>query len=278
MELTEALRTTGAVREFTDEPVDDATVHRLLETARFAPNGGNRQAWRVVVVRDPAVRRRLRDLYLPGWYEYLAQVSAGLTPWAVVTDREAEAAAVAGAADVAAAAAPGPGGFAEHLDEVPVMLVLLADLTRLATVDRDLGHYTMVGGASIYPFAWSILLAARTEGLAGVHDHHGRPRGAGRAELLGVPDTYRRGRRARPRAPGPPADPAPAGAGGGVRHRRPLRRPLLTALGAGPRCRSMKVRIGVGTGPLRRRPGELRPRWSTISTSSGSTRCGCPRC
>ena len=48
------------------------------------------------------------------------------------------------------------------------MLVLLADLTRLATVDRDADHYTMVGGASIYPFAWSILLAARDEGLAGV--------------------------------------------------------------------------------------------------------------
>ena len=48
------------------------------------------------------------------------------------------------------------------------MLVLLADLTRLATVDRDAGPYTLVGGASIYPFAWSILLAARAEGLAGV--------------------------------------------------------------------------------------------------------------
>ena len=48
------------------------------------------------------------------------------------------------------------------------MLVLLADLSKLSTVDRDVDHYTMVGGASIYPFAWSILLAARTEGLAGV--------------------------------------------------------------------------------------------------------------
>ncbi|HEX7442267.1 MAG TPA: nitroreductase family protein, partial [Acidimicrobiales bacterium] len=168
MELTEALRTTGAVREFTDEPVDDAAIHRLLDTARFAPNGGNRQAWRVVVVQDPVLRRALRDVYLPGWYEYLAQVSAGLTPWAVVTDRELERGAVGSAGEIAAAAAAGPGGFAEHFDEVPVMLVLLADFTRLATVDRDADHYTLVGGASIYPFAWSILLAARSEGLAGV--------------------------------------------------------------------------------------------------------------
>jgi nitroreductase len=189
VDLIEALRTTGAVREFTDEVVDDATVHRLLDTARFAPNGGNRQAWRVVVVQDPVLRRALRDVYLPGWYQYLAQVSAGLTPWAAVTDTELERRAVEGADDIAAAAATGPGGFAEHLDEVPVMLVLLADLERLATVDRDLDHYTLVGGASIYPFAWSILLAARGEGLAGVMTTMVVRDEATVKELLGVPDT-----------------------------------------------------------------------------------------
>ena len=190
MELTHALRSTGAVREFTDQAVDDATVYRLLETARFAPNGGNRQAWRVIVVQDPGVRRTLRDIYLSGWYQYLAQVSAGLTPWAVITDRDLERQAVAAADEIAAAAAAGPGGFAEHFDEVPVMLVLLADLRRLATVDRDFDHYTMVGGASIYPFAWSILLAARAEGLAGVMTTMVvRDEGAV-TELLAVPDTH----------------------------------------------------------------------------------------
>jgi len=190
MELTEALRTTGAVREFTDEPVDDATVHRLLDTARFAPNGGNRQAWRVVVVQDPVLRRALRDVYLPGWYEYLAQVSAGLTPWAVVTDRTLERQAVESAGEIAASAAAGPGGFAEHFDEVPVMLVLLADFTRLATVDRDADHYTLVGGASVYPFAWSILLAARSEGLAGVLTTMVVRDEAAVKALLAVPDTH----------------------------------------------------------------------------------------
>lgn len=190
MDLIDALRTTGAVREFTDEPVDVATIHRLLDTARFAPNGGNRQAWRVIVVQDPVIRRALRDVYLPGWYEYLAQVSAGLTPWAVITDRELERQAVASAGDVAAAATSGPGGFAEHFDEVPVMLVLLADFTRLATVDRDADHYTLVGGASIYPFAWSILLAARDEGLAGVMTTMVVRDEAAVKEILAVPDTH----------------------------------------------------------------------------------------
>ena len=190
MELTEALRSTGAVREFTYQAVDDATVYRMLETARFAPNGGNRQAWRVILVKDPGIRQLLRDIYLPGWYQYLAQVSAGLTPWAVITDLELERQAVAAADEIAAAAAAGPGGFAEHFDEVPVMLVLLADMRRLATVDRDADHYTMVGGASIYPFAWSILLAARVEGLAGVMTTMVvRDEGAVK-ELLAVPETH----------------------------------------------------------------------------------------
>ena len=97
---------------------------------------------------------------------------------------------MAGADEVAAAAAAGPGGFAEHLDEVPVMLVLLADLSRLATVDRDCGHYTMVGGASIYPFAWSILLAARTEGMAGVMTTMVVRDEPAVLDLLGVPATH----------------------------------------------------------------------------------------
>jgi nitroreductase len=45
---------------------------------------------------------------------------------------------------------------------------LVADLRFLAALDKDAVRYTLVGGASIYPFAWSILLAARDVGLGGV--------------------------------------------------------------------------------------------------------------
>ena len=47
-------------------------------------------------------------------------------------------------------------------------MLVVADLRALAAVDRDLDRYTLVGGASIYPFCWSVLLAARAEGLGGV--------------------------------------------------------------------------------------------------------------
>src|SRR5580704_7624449 len=80
MELTEALRTTGAVREFTDQAVDDVVLARVLDTARFAPSGSNAQAWRVVVVKDTANRCQLRDSYLRGSRDYLALAAAGLRP------------------------------------------------------------------------------------------------------------------------------------------------------------------------------------------------------
>lgn len=190
MELRDALRTTGAVRRFTDQRVEDATVASILDTARFAPSGGNRQGWRVVVVRDAALRRRIRDLYLPGWYDYLAMTAAGLVPWAPVTDREAETAALAGAAAIAQKAAAGPGDFAEHLDEVPVLLVVLADLRALAATDRDFDRYGLVGGMSIFPFVWSILLAARDHGLAGVTTSMLTQREAEVRAALAVPDHF----------------------------------------------------------------------------------------
>ena len=51
---------------------------------------------------------------------------------------------------------------------MPVLLVVLADLRALAATDRDLDRYTLIGGASVYPFVWNVLLAARDAGLGGV--------------------------------------------------------------------------------------------------------------
>jgi nitroreductase len=188
LDLVDTLRGTGAVRQFLPAPVPDDVVARVLETARFAPSGGNRQGWRVIVVKDAEKRTALRDLYLKGWYQYLAMVAAGLVPWAPVTDRDAEAAAIGEAARFQTAGAAEPG-FAETLDAAPVLLLVLADLSALAAVDRDLPRYTLAGGASIYPFVWSILLTARSEGLGGVMTTMPvRAEDEVRA-LFGIPDT-----------------------------------------------------------------------------------------
>jgi nitroreductase len=105
-----------------------------------------------------------------------------------LTDRDAERAAI-----VSAPATPpttGRSRFTEHLDEVPVLLVVLADLHALAAVDRDHDRYTFAGGASVYPFAWSILLAARGYGLGGVMTTMLIRHEAEVRDLLGVPDSY----------------------------------------------------------------------------------------
>jgi nitroreductase len=56
------LRRTRQVREFTHEPVDDASIQAILEVARWTGSGANRQPWTFVIVRDPAERLRIAEL------------------------------------------------------------------------------------------------------------------------------------------------------------------------------------------------------------------------
>jgi nitroreductase len=86
MELGEVMCTTGAARRFLAKPVDSHTVYQVLDVARFAPSGGNRQPWHVIWVRDPELKRALRDLYVLGWREYAEHVRAGLVPFAPGSD------------------------------------------------------------------------------------------------------------------------------------------------------------------------------------------------
>lgn len=85
MEVYDAMRTTFAAREYTGDTVDDSVLHRILDHARFAPSGGNRQGWRVIVIRDRELRSRLRDLMVPTIKQYKAQAMAGETPFNSVT-------------------------------------------------------------------------------------------------------------------------------------------------------------------------------------------------
>ena len=73
MELYDVMRTTFAAREFTDQPITDEVIARILEQARFAPSGGNRQGWKVLVVREESSRARLRELIEPQMQRYVAR-------------------------------------------------------------------------------------------------------------------------------------------------------------------------------------------------------------
>ena len=68
------------------------------------------------------------------------------------------------------------------------MLLVLADLGCFATMDQDLDRYHFAGGASIYPFCWNILLAARERGIGGVMTTLSVVEEEATKELLGIPD------------------------------------------------------------------------------------------
>jgi nitroreductase len=187
VELYDVMRTTPATRAFTDEPVDDAVLYRMLDHARFAPSGGNRQGWRVIVLRDQATRVRIRELYQLGWREYIEHVRRGLVPFAPREHGHWPGPAI----DLAAAReTPAPNEFADNLEHVPVLLLIVAELGALATVDNGLDRQSIVGGASIYPFCHNLLLAARNEGLGGVLTSVLARQEPAVRELLGIPDGF----------------------------------------------------------------------------------------
>jgi len=165
-DLETALRTTAAIREFTDRSVSRDEIARILDVARFAPSGGNQQAWHVVSVEDAATRARLGELIVASAKEYLALTQAGVRPFGL-----SDHGRWPGPGDVdlqAAREAPlGVPVFAA-IAEAPALLAVLVELPKLAAMDAELDRHGLVAGASIYPFCRDLLLAARLVGLGGV--------------------------------------------------------------------------------------------------------------
>ncbi len=179
MELYDVMRTTPAVREFTDDPLPDATLFRILDNARFAPSGGNRQGWRVLVVRDRATREALVKLTATAAKRYAAQLQAGEVPWNTVDPTSVDAETIE--------RTPAPAQLTDPLRRAAVVLVVCVDLKVVASSDRDLDRVGVISGASIYPFAWNILLAARHEGFGGTITTLAVAREPELQQLLGIP-------------------------------------------------------------------------------------------
>ena len=151
--LFEALRTTRAVRRLRPDPIPDAVLSRVLEAATWAPSGGNRQPWRIIVVRSAETKQVLQKLYEGPWRAYSKSSREGIA-------QLPEPARIKAQRNLAAA-----DYLAEHLHEAPVIAVFCFDPRLLAITDAKLGRPSVVGGASIYPAVQNLLLACRAEGL-----------------------------------------------------------------------------------------------------------------
>ncbi len=61
MDVFEAIQKRFSVRRYLDRPVEEEKLNKVLEAARLAPSGNNRQPWVFIVVRDAATRKQLAE-------------------------------------------------------------------------------------------------------------------------------------------------------------------------------------------------------------------------
>ena len=78
----------------------------------------------------------------------------------------------------------------DEIERVPVVLAIAADLNDIALMDGALDRPAVVGGASVYPFCWNILLGARDRGLGGVMTTFLSRQEPAAAPLLGLPNGH----------------------------------------------------------------------------------------
>lgn len=161
MELDEVMRHTPSCRYFEDRPVDPAVIHRILDGARFASSGGNRQGWRVVVVSDPELRKSIAELHLRQWAPYVDHAREGIVGY----QGDQSGSRMESGTDYANRRLDRTDDFSSRLHEVPVLMVFYADLSTLAITDKELDRPSVVGGGSIYTFVQNVLLGCTNEGL-----------------------------------------------------------------------------------------------------------------
>ena len=161
MTLGETMFTQRAIRRFRPEAIPDTDLQDILEAAIRAPNGGNRQPWRFVVLKDPALRAKLAELYHEAWWA--KRRDEGIKgPEDIPSGRNAQRSAMR---------------LANEISQAPVIVLLCATAKGTAAA------------ASVIPAAQNLLLAARAFGVGGtITTLH--PQVDDRVhELLGIPET-----------------------------------------------------------------------------------------
>ena len=164
-----ALTTTRSVRRRIDweRPVQPEVIERCIDIATQAPTGLNLEAWRFLVLTDPARKLGMAELYRKS-FEQMAELRAeyarqtGTQPPALRKVHR---------------------DLADRLHEMPALILVCMQGRPDDTLARQVGFY-----GSILPAAWSLMVALRTRGLGStwtsLHLIHERET----AKLLGIPD------------------------------------------------------------------------------------------
>jgi nitroreductase len=163
MDFFEVTHTQRAMRRLHPDPVSDDDIWTILETATMAPNGGNRQPWNFIVIRDPEKKRKLGEWYLEAWNRTYgpAREQMRADPNMVRTFNSADY-------------------LANHLADCPVLI--------LATIQKEMMAIGPTLGASIYPAVQNLMLAAGALGLGTTLTTLHKLHEAEVKTLLGIPD------------------------------------------------------------------------------------------
>jgi nitroreductase len=144
-DLFEIMQTMRAMRRLKPDPVPDALIRKILEAGVCAPNGGNTQRWRFLVIKDTKIKQQVQVFYKRAFDEVIGPRYLTSSPPPGVTKERylRQHAAVQYLTD--------------HFHEAPVWIV--------ACLDEGQVPPTRWSGASIYPAVQNMLLAARALGL-----------------------------------------------------------------------------------------------------------------
>ena len=175
--IYEAMRTLRAVRRLRPDPVPDDILHRVLEAAIWAPTGGNRQPWRIIVIKESRLKEELGRLYSEVWTPFAKRYREAAP--ADETERRRFLRTLS-AGDYLAA----------NFGKTPVIAVFCFNPQQMAITDANLDRPSVVGGGSLYPAVENLLLACRAEGLGCVLTTLLCQREPDVRELLAIPQPW----------------------------------------------------------------------------------------
>ena len=172
-DLFEIMETSRAMRRLKPDPVPDELIARILRAGACAPNGGNFQRWRFLVIKDRKIKEAVQVWYKRAFDRYDASLGepgefrddAARRSWERTRDASRH--------------------LADHMGEAPALILVCAQQRR---PPQGAAALTMVAPASVFPAVQNLLLAARVYGLAGVLTVNHEPKMSEIREILNMPE------------------------------------------------------------------------------------------
>jgi nitroreductase len=152
MDIFKAIKTRRSIRKYLDKPIEDEKLRQVLEAVRMSPSWANSQCWRLVIIKDRAIKEKISSL---------SYVESFFAPMGYKSNPSMKA-----------------------LADAPVVIVLCADPAQSGTL-WDQQYYLVDSGLA----AQNLMLTARGLGLGsvfvGVHEE-GKLK-----QLLDIPNAIR---------------------------------------------------------------------------------------